>query len=115
MTRSRASAKAAGSSWEKDICEYLISEGWRDTERRRLEGKNDRGDIAGIYDVCIEAKNVSAISLATILDETEVEGKNANASVAAAWIKRRGRSSPAAAYVVMSGERFAALLKKAGY
>lgn len=115
MSRTRASAKAAGRSWEKAICEYLIANDWPNAERRRTEGANDRGDIAGVAGVCIEAKNVKAIALADFLDQADIEARNANAAIGVAWIKRRGRANPAAGYVVMSGETFIRLLSEAGY
>lgn len=115
MGRTRASAKAAGRAWEKAIVDYLRLRGWPHAERRRLEGSRDRGDIAGIPGVVIEAKNTKAISLAEFLDEAELEAMNDGAAYGAAWIKRRGHSTAASGYVVISGAQFCDLLKEAGY
>ena len=115
MTRSRASAKQAGTRFESAIVDYLASRGWRHAERRAKTGALDKGDIAGIPGVVIEAKDVAKITLAEFLREAQVEAENAGALVGAAWIKRRGKASPADAYVVMDGETFTHLLREAGY
>ncbi len=43
MTRSRASAKQAGTRWESAIVDYLASRGWRHAERRAKTGALDKG------------------------------------------------------------------------
>lgn len=115
MTRSRASAKQAGTRWESAIVDYLASRGWRHAERRAKTGALDKGDITGVPGVVIEAKDVAKITLAEFLREAQVEAENAGALVGAAWIKRRGKASPGDAYVVMDGETFTHLLREAGY
>lgn len=96
------------------VVEYLRR--WNpNVERRALSGRVDRGDIAGIVDVCIEVKACRVIDLAGFVDEAEVERRNASANVGAAWIKRRGKGSPADWYVAMTGAQFVQLLKDAGY
>lgn len=115
MSRTRASAKQAGTRWESAIVEYLRTRGWMHAERRAKTGALDKGDITGIPGVVIEAKDVAKITLAEFLREATVEAENAGAMVGAAWIKRRGKSSPADAYVLMDGETFAHLLREAGY
>lgn len=108
-------SKQKGTSWESAIVDYLRAYGWPHVERRTLNGALDRGDIAGIPGVVIEAKSVKTITLATFVDEAEKEGANDKADVAVAWIKRRGRSTADYGYVVMQGNQFAWLLKEAGY
>lgn len=115
MSRNRASAKAAGRSWERAICEYLILRGWPYTERRRQAGSSDRGDIAGIPGLVIEAKNTRGYDLAAAVDEADAERVNAGARFGVAWIKRKGKSSPGSGYVVMSGDTFADLMREAGF
>lgn len=111
MSRSRAK----GTAWESQIVRYLQDRGWPYVERRALNGSVDRGDITGIPLVMIEAKAAKAITLAAWADETTAEKANAGAHIGALWVKRRGRSSPADAYVVLTGDDFTALLKSAGY
>lgn len=115
MPRNRASAKKAGTEWESEICRTLVEAGWLHAERRRLGGQYDKGDVAGIPGIVIEAKNEKTINLATSLNEAHVEKTNANAKHAVAWLKRRGRKSALGGYVVMDGDTFINLLKEAGY
>lgn len=84
-------------------------------ERRTLGGANDQGDIAGIPGVVIECKAERAITLSSYVDETEKERTNNGARLGVAWIKRRGKTSPGAGYVVMTGAQLIQLLQDAGY
>lgn len=115
MTRSRTSARQAGTRWESAIVAYLREQGWPHAERRARTGAHDQGDITGIPGVVIEAKDAARVDLARFADETETERANAAADIGAAWIKRRRRSSPADAYVVMTGATFTRLLREAGW
>jgi len=111
MTASRAK----GTAWETTIVDYLRINGAPHAERRALNGAKDRGDIAGIPGVVIEAKSATRVELAAWLDEAEAERANDHADVGVVWIKRRGRTSPAAGFVVMSGAQLLRLLASAGY
>jgi len=111
MNRSRDK----GTAWETAIVNYLKSCGWPHAERRALNGNQDRGDITGIPGTCIEAKAANRLELAQWMKELEAEKRNANATVGVCWIKRRGKTSPGDAYVVMDGHQFVQLLKEAGW
>ena len=115
MTRSRRTAKQAGTSWESAIRDYLKERGWPHAERRARTGAKDQGDLTGVIGVCIEAKNTNRIELAGFLDQAIEEGIHARADVSAAWIKRRGKTSPEHGYVLIDGATFTRLLKSAGY
>lgn len=120
MTRSRATARQAGTKWETEIVNRLIEAGWIHAERRRLAGARDRGDIAGVAGVVIEAKNTNRLELAAAVDEARTEAHNDNTGVfgvshGVAWIKRKGKTSALDGYVVMDGRTFIALLKEANY
>src|SRR5690348_4128190 len=108
-------SKARGTAFESAIVDYLRLNGWPHAERRALSGGKDRGDVAGIAGVCIEAKSVAKIELGRFLSEAVAEKANANARVGVAWVKRRGKASAGDAYVLMSGEQFVQLLAEAGY
>lgn len=110
-----SASRRKGTSWESAIVAYLQHRGWLFAERRALNGNKDRGDVAGIPGVVIEAKSVKTITLAAFVDEATVEAVNDGADLGVAWIKRRGKSSPADGFVVMSGETFTWLLHSAGY
>ena len=111
-----SAAKRKGTAAESAVVAYLRDRGAIHAERRALAGANDRGDVAGIPGVCIEVKSHARIDLASFVDEAERESWNGMVpEVGAAWIKRKGKGSPADWYVAMTGEQFVTLLKEAGY
>ncbi|GAB2952047.1 hypothetical protein GCM10027280_45560 [Micromonospora polyrhachis] len=104
-----------GTAWETAIVGYLRTAGATQTERRALAGNLDRGDIAGIPGLVIEAKNEKTITLSAYVTEAEQERVNDGARIGLAWVKRRGKTSPGDAYVVMTGDNLIRLLADAGY
>ena len=108
-------SKRKGTGWESVIVDHLRAEGWPHVERRSLNGSKDRGDIAGIPGVVIEAKNCRTVELAEWVDEVEQERFSDNADIGVVWMKRRGRATAAYGYVVMTGAQFTRLLREAGY
>lgn len=112
MTRSRATARQAGTKWETAIVRTLMAHGWPHAERRRLAGQHDRGDIAGVPGVVIEAKNTNRLELAAAVDEANVEALNAAAPIGVAWMKRKGKADPLDGYVVMDGATFLRLIQE---
>lgn len=107
--------KEKGTRWESRVVGYLRAQGFPHAERRALTGGTDRGDINAAPGLVIECKDQSRHSFSEWLDEAVIEGRNAAADVAVVWAHRRGKASPADAYVVMSGEQFVSLLHAAGY
>ena len=110
-----SAARRKGTSWESAIVTYLQERGWIHAERRALAGRDDRGDIAGLPGVCIEAKSAARHELAQWWEQAKVERRNANAETTCVWFKRRGKTSPAEGFVLMDGETYTALLKAAGW
>lgn len=110
-----SASKRKGTTWESAIVDYLREHGAPHAERRALGGTNDRGDIAGLPGVVIEAKSAARVELAGWVDEALVEQVNDGAQVGAVWHKRRGKTSPGAGFVTMSGQQFVRLLTAAGY
>jgi hypothetical protein len=108
-------SKAKGTAWESEIVSFLQSCGWPYVERRTLAGSKDRGDIAGIPGVVIEAKATKTVALGAYLDEANTEVLNDGANLGVVWLKRRGQTSAGNGYVVMDGWTFAGLLHEAGY
>jgi len=106
--------KIKGTSWETAIVNFLREAGWPDVERRALNGTKDRGDIAGLRGIVVEAKNAARLDLAGWLTEAEMERINAGADIAAVWAKRKGKTSPGQGYVIMSGTDFLILVAQAG-
>ncbi|WP_200309088.1 hypothetical protein [Streptomyces adelaidensis] len=105
--------KAKGSAWERAIVEHLRAAGWPYAERRIAGAVKDRGDIAGVVGVVIEAKNTASRNLAGWIEETELERVNDNAWLGVVWHKRTGKSSAADGYVTMTGTQFTQLLARA--
>ena len=110
-----SASKAKGTRFETAVAEFLRDAGFPHAERRALNGSKDKGDLTGIPDVVIEAKNQNRQSLAEWLDEALAERDNADASIGAVWFKRRGKGSPGDGYVLLDGHTFARLLRDAGY
>lgn len=108
-------SKQKGTGWETAIVKYLQDSHWPHAERRTLQGRYDRGDIAGVPAVMIEAKAAKRIQLGLWWDETLVEKANDGADIGALWIKRPGKASAGDGLVVLSGEDFVQLLVAAGY
>lgn len=108
-------SKQKGTRWESAIVDYLHRYGWPHAERRALNGSQDRGDIAGIVGVVIEAKSANRLELGAWLTEAHQERNRATAVIGAVWFKRRGKTSPGDGYVLMDGETFTRLLTEAGY
>lgn len=117
MVRSRASAKKAGTSFERAQADWLAGRLNDDRIDRRVKtGSKDRGDIAGVRipggRVVIECKNVATLALPAWLREAEVERGNDDAVVGVVMHKKRGTTDPAEQYVTMSAEMFARLIER---
>ena len=118
MTRSRSTAKAAGSEFEKHTARYLADTLGDDRiERRARNGSKDRGDITGIRTplgerVVIECKNVAKLSLGAWVTEAEIERGNDDAAIGVCVHKRRGKGEKQMGeqFVTMTLRDFAILL-----
>lgn len=117
MTRSRASAKKAGSSFERQIADYL-----RDAlsnpniDRMVKSGSLDRGDIANVRDshgrlLAIECKNTATMSLPQWEREATTEALNYGAHAGVIVHKRRGTAQPQEQWVTMTTETLTKLLQ----
>ena len=115
MTRSRATAKKAGSSFERLVADYLRGVVDDRIDRRAKTGAKDRGDIGGVriwtQRVVLECKDVSKIALSQWATEAEVERRNDDALAGVVVHKRRGKGRAADQWVTMALGDFAALLK----
>jgi hypothetical protein len=94
MTRSRATAKKAGTEMETAVADYLAANVDDRIERRRLSGPKDKGDISGLRvhgkRVVVEVKNTMVAAVKPHLDEAEDERQNDGALVGLVVQKRRG-------------------------
>ena len=114
MSRSRTSAKQAGTKFETLVAGYLNAHVDDRIERRAKAGGKDRGDIGGLRHmgqrVVIECKDTARINLAGWAAEAEIERGNDDANVAVVTSKRHGRGAPGDQWVHMTLRDFVALL-----
>lgn len=118
MTRSRASARDAGTWLERVVADYLDHAfPDRDIDRRVKHGVNDQGDIGGLRHgftkgpIVAECKNVSARpDLPGWLRQAEVERQNAGAEFGVVVHKRYGSRKPGEQHVTMTLETFTRLI-----
>lgn len=107
MTRSRASARQAGSRFESLIAAYLAEHVDDRIERRAKNGAKDRGDIAGLrahgLRVVAELKDYGGqIKAGEWLKEADIERGHDDAAVGVVVAKRRGVGDPGAQIVLMT-------------
>lgn len=115
MSRTRASAKAAGTRHERGVADYLADRLDDDGIDRQVKmGSRDVGDIRGVkihgQRIAIEAKNTSRMDLAGWLREAEVERGNLDGIAGVVVAKRHGKSDPAESVVLMTLRDFAAMV-----
>jgi hypothetical protein len=118
LSRTRASAKAAGASFERLVADYLALVLEDDRIDRRVKmGANDRGDITALRSirggrVTVEVKNYAGqFKVTPWLDEAEIERGNDDAEFGVVVAKRRGKGQPGEQVVFMTLETFAQLLQ----
>ncbi|AYN58751.1 holliday junction resolvase [Arthrobacter phage Peas] len=114
MTRTRATAKKAGSSFERLVADYLATHVDDRIDRRVKNGTKDRGDIAGLrhmgHRVVIECKNTSKIALGGWATEAETERGNDDALAGIIVHKRVGKGRPEDQWVTLTLGELVALL-----
>ena len=114
MTRSRATAKKAGPSFERRVADYLRDVVDDRIDRRAKTGAKDRGDIGGVriwtQRVVLECKDVSKIALSQWAAEAEAERGNDDALAGVVVHKRRGKGRAADQWVTMTLGDFASLV-----
>jgi hypothetical protein len=115
MTRSRASAKAAGSRFERLIADGLAEALDDDRIDRRVKhGSKDRGDVGGVrihgQRLVIEAKDCARMDLPGWTREAEVERGNDDALAGVVIHKRRGTTDPMDQWVTCTVRELVALI-----
>jgi hypothetical protein len=118
MTRSRATAKAAGAKFERMIADGLAV-ALEDTriDRKVKSGAKDKGDIANVRHptgakLVIECKDRGGqFYAAEWVGEAEVERINDEALAGVVIAKRKGVTDPMQQYVVMTVGEFVALIR----
>lgn len=116
MSRSRASAKAAGARFERVIADCLAEHVDDRIDRRVKGGAVDKGDVGGVRThsggrVVVEVKDHSGrYEVGPWLREADTERINDNAEVGVVIAKRRGVSDPLQQVVFMEVSDFIALI-----
>ena len=117
MSRSRASAKAAGARFERAIADCLAEHVDDRIDRRVKGGAVDKGDIGGVrthtgHRVVAEVKDHGGkYQVGPWLAEAEAERINDNAQVGVVIAKRRGISDPLQQAVFMTVADLVALIQ----
>lgn len=114
MVRSRATAKKAGTSFERLVADYLAANVDDRVDRRVKAGAKDRGDISGLrhhgHRVVVECKNTAKLALGPWAGEAEVERGNDDALVGVVAHKRHGKGEAGDQWVTLTLADFVALL-----
>lgn len=115
MSRSRASAKQAGSSFERLVADWFKGNGFPFADRRVKRGKLDAGDIGGVHfgphQLVLEAKDYGGkLELPAWIREAKSEAINAGALIGVVVAKRRGTKKPEDQYVILTLEDFTKLI-----
>jgi hypothetical protein len=114
MGRSRATARKAGTAFERLIADCLAKHVDDRIDRRVKTGNKDRGDIGGVRHlgerVVIECKDVSRTDLSGWINEAETERGNDDALAGLVVHKRRGHGDPLDQYVTTTLRDLIALL-----
>lgn len=108
-------SKDKGTRWESALVEALRRHGAPGAERRALAGVADKGDLAGVVGVVIEAKAENRHDLPGWLRELVAEMNNDGADIGLVWAKAVGKTSPLDGYVILPPIVALRLLSRAGY
>lgn len=114
MTRNRASAKKAGTTFERQVADYLAQHVDDRIDRRAKTGSKDRGDIAGVriwgQRLVLECKNTTRLNLAGWMNQAETERGNDDALAGLIIHKRHGNNQPGDQWVTTTLRELTALL-----
>lgn len=115
MVRSRKSAKAAGSRFERQVADYLAAALGDDRiDRMPARGAADRGDVSGVRihgrKLAVEVKNVCRSNLPEWVSEAHREAGNSDSLAGVVVAKRHGVGDPAAQWVHMELRDLVALI-----
>jgi hypothetical protein len=115
VSRSNATAREAGTRFERSIADCLARELEDDRiDRRAKTGSKDKGDVGGLRTrggrVVVECKDVSRTALGGWVNEADVERGNDDAIAGVVVHKRRGHADPLDQYVTCTVRDLVALL-----
>ena len=114
MSRTRRSAKQAGSRFERHIADHLNKHVDDRIDRRVTTGSKDRGDIAGLRyrgeRIVIECKNTTRANLAGWITEAHTAAGNDDALIGIIAHKRHGKGYPGDQWITMTLDDLITLL-----
>lgn len=102
-------------SWLKDKW------GLVNVERRRLNGTEDKGDVAGwvkqngSHNVVVEIKSGAKLSIPEWLGELKEEKKNAKGDLGFIAVRPKGKPNAEDWFIIMPATEFMQLTREAGY
>ncbi len=112
--RNRQSAKKAGTTFERQVADYLAQHVDDRIDRRAKTGSKDRGDIAGVriwgQRLVLECKNTTRLNLAGWMNQAEIERGNDDALAGLIIHKRHGNNQPGDQWVTTTLRELTALL-----
>lgn len=112
--RNRQSAKKAGTTFERQVADYLAQHVDDRIDRRAKTGSKDRGDIAGVriwgQRLVLECKNTTRLALADWMNQAEIERGNDDALAGLIIHKRHGNNQPGDQWVTTTLRELTALL-----
>lgn len=115
MARNRASARAAGTRFERMIADHLAQTLDDRIDRRVKTGAKDCGDIGGVrihgQRIVLEAKDCARMDLPAWTREAQAEAINDDALVGVVIHKRRGVGDPGEQWVSMTVTDLVALIR----
>jgi hypothetical protein len=116
VVRSRASAKKAGSTFERQIADYFALTVDDRIDRAVKRGTKDVGDVAGLrfhgHKIAVEVKNTAKVLLSQWAAEAEAERQNLGALAGIVIHKRYGVTAPGKQWVTMTVDDFVALMRE---
>ena len=114
MSRTRRSAKQAGSRFERQIADHLNKHVDDRIDRRVTTGSKDRGDIAGLRyrgeRIVIECKNTTRANLAGWITEAHTAAGNDDALIGIIAHKRHGKAYAGDQWITMTLDDLITLL-----
>lgn len=117
VSRSNASAKQAGSRFERTTADYLKDHLSEFIDRKVRTGAKDTGDIANVRTatgrrVAVECKDYGGrLALPEWVREAEVERLHDGAAVGVVVAKRRGTANPGEQWVILTVDGLIELLR----
>lgn len=117
MPRTNASAKQAGSRFERTTADYLKDHLSEFIDRKVRTGAKDTGDISNVRTakgrrVAVECKDYGGkLNPPQWLREAEAERVNDGSAVAVVIAKRRGTAAPGEQYVILTVDGLIELLR----